>query len=928
MGQNLSAREIELSQMTVDQRLAALDINDIDITLLRLVHQKLVSNPQASFNIAGYTFPEFILSIKNQEYEATWLPLLWQIFHYDPESFLSALQILRKVAALEFDAVNPHTGLPVIDTAVANDLSQAPVAMLTLDRQGCAHFANPLFLRYFGSGDLAGIAGKTVEELILNEPLAATAKQLLQGAQLPHHLLVSLYDGSATRFFECHVACASWQDESVLLITMEDTTQRMSSPEELLRFRMALDSSIDAIYLIDREQMRFIDANETATKILAYSRAELLQLGPQDLKPDAGELERINKRFDEIIHSDAKTGMIETVHQRKDGSRLPVEVYLRAMMSEQRQILVAVVRDISSRLKAEADLRTSEDKFRGIFNQAAIGLAHLTLEGRWFQTNKKFSEIVGYSPLEMQNMSFQELTHPGDLQADEEMVRGLIAGHYPNYTKEKRYIHKDGHAVWVNITVSLVYDRNGKPVYAVSAIEDITNRKKIEWDLLHLANHDSLTGLPNRLLIQDRLSQAIAHAHRKGTQTGVILIDIDRFKNINDSLGHGIGDLIIVEIGRRLSFIMKGDNAVGRLGGDEFVVMLSDLASGDMLAATAQNILDALSQPMAIYEHEFFLTGSLGLSVYPKDGADSQTLLKNADTAMYRAKDAGGNNMQFYAHEMNARALARFTTEGGLRRSLERDEFVLHYQPQIDVLSGRVVGMEALLRWQPLDKPAVAPAEFIPIAEETGLIVPIGEWVLRAACRQTVLWQEQGFAPLRVAVNLSARQFKQKNIVELVNRVLEETGCRPEWLELEITESVVMEDPQSATDTLQELSDMGVHLSIDDFGTGYSSLSYLKRFPIDTLKIDQSFVRDISTDADDAAIARAVIALAHSMRLEVVAEGVETIEQLEYLRAQGCDLMQGYYFSRPLPPEDIEKFLIMNKSRSRTTPMPKMVSTR
>ncbi|WP_394780786.1 EAL domain-containing protein [Undibacterium sp.] len=924
----MSAREIELSQMTVDQRLAALDINDIDITLLRLIHQKLVSNPPASFNIAGYTFPEFILSIKNQEYEATWLPLLWQFFHYDPESFLSALQILRKVAALEFDAVHPHTGLPVIDTAVANDLSQTPVAMLTLDSGQCAHFANPLFLRYFGAGDLAGIAGKSVEELIQNEQLAAAANQLLQGQPLQHNLLVSLNDGAVTRFFGCHIACASWQQESVLLITMEDMTQRMSSPEELLRFRMALDSSIDAIYLIDREQMRFIDANETATKILGYSRAELLQLGPQDLKPDAGELERINKRFDEIIHSDAKTGMIETVHQRKDGSRLPVEVYLRAMMSEQRQILVAVVRDISSRLQAESDLRASEDKFRGIFNQAAIGLAHLTLEGRWFQTNKKFSEIVGYSPLEIQNMSFQELTHPGDLQADEEMVRGLIAGQYPNYTKEKRYIHKDGHAVWVNITVSLVYDRNGKPAYAVSAIEDITNRKKIEWDLLHLANHDSLTGLPNRLLIQDRLSQAIVHAHRKGAQAGIILIDIDRFKNINDSLGHGIGDLIIVEIGRRLSFIMKGDNAVGRLGGDEFVVMLSEISSGDMLASTAQHILDALSQPMAIYEHEFFLTGSLGLSVYPKDGADSQTLLKNADTAMYRAKDAGGNNMQFYAHEMNARALARFTTEGGLRRSLERDEFVLHYQPQIDVLSGKVVGMEALLRWQPQGKPAVAPADFIPIAEETGLIVPIGEWVLRAACRQNRLWQEQGFAPLRVAVNLSARQFKQKNIVALVSKVLEETGCLPEWLELEITESVVMEDPQSATDTLQELSDMGVHLSIDDFGTGYSSLSYLKRFPIDTLKIDQSFVRDISTDADDAAIARAVIALAHSMRLEVVAEGVETIEQLDYLRAQGCDLMQGYYFSRPLPPEDMEKFLKMNKTRSRMAPLPKMVSAR
>ncbi|WP_188567452.1 sensor domain-containing protein [Undibacterium terreum] len=919
---------MDLSQMTVDQRLAALDINDIDITLLRLIHQKLVSTPQIEFPAASNSFSEFILCIKNQEYEARWLPLLWQIFHYDPESFLSALQILRKVAALEFDIANFQATRTLAEAVTASDLTHEPVAMLTLDSEQRAHFANPLFLANFGIGELSTLAGKSIDELIRNEQLLIAVISVLEGAKPQHNVLISMGDRSGTRFFECHIACAVWQAETVILLTMKDMTQRMNSPEELLRFRMALDSSIDAIYLIDRAQMRFIDANETATKILGYSRSELLQLGPQDLKPDAGELERIHKRFDEIIHSVSQTGMIETVHQRKDGSRLPVEVYLRAMMSEHRQILVAVVRDISSRLKAEADLRESEDKFRGIFNQAAIGLAHLTLEGRWFQTNKKFSEIVGYSPQEMQNLSYLDITHPGDLQADEEMIRGLISGEYPDYTKEKRYIHKDGHAVWVNITVSLVSDRSGNPIYAVSAIEDITNRKKIEWDLLHLANHDSLTGLPNRLLIQDRLSQAIAHAHRMGVQTGVILIDIDRFKNINDSLGHGIGDLIIVEIGRRLSSIIESDNTVGRLGGDEFVVMLSELASTDALALTAQNILDVLSQPMAIYEHEFFLTGSLGVSVYPKDGADSQSLLKNADTAMYRAKDAGGNNMQFYAHEMNARALARFTIEGGLRRSLEREEFVLHYQPQIDVLTGKVVGMEALLRWHPLDKPPMSPADFIPIAEETGLIVPIGEWVLRSACKQTCLWQEQGYAPLRVAVNLSARQFKQKNIVSLVKKVLDETGCKPEWLELEITESVVMEDPQSATDTLQELSNMGVHLSIDDFGTGYSSLSYLKRFPIDTLKIDQSFVRDISTDADDAAIARAVIALAHSMRLEVVAEGVETIEQLDYLRAQGCDLMQGYYFSRPLPPEDIEKFLKMNKSRSRLAAMPRMVSAR
>jgi diguanylate cyclase (GGDEF)-like protein/PAS domain S-box-containing protein len=686
----------------------------------------------------------------------------------------------------------------------------------------------------------------------------------------------------------------------------------MNSAEELLRFRMALDSSIDAIYLIDYEQMRFIDANETATKILGYCRKELLALGPQDLKPDPGELERIRRRFHDIVHSQTQTGMIETVHQRKDGTRFPVEVYLRAMKSEGRQILVAVVRDISSRLKAEADLRESEDRFRAIFHQAGVGLAHLTLDGKWIQANLKFCEIIGYSIPEIQQLSYRDITHPNDLPSDEDMIRGLLSGEYFQYTKEKRYIHKEGHIVWVNITVSMICDRTGAPIYTVTAIEDITNRKKIESELMHLANHDSLTGLPNRVLIKDKLSQAVAHAHRMHQQIAVILIDIDRFKNVNDSLGHSIGDLIIVEIGRRLSSRVAPHHMVGRLGGDEFVILLTELDNEELISGIAQDVLDVLAQKLNVHEHEFFLSGSLGVSIYPKDGADSQSLLKNADTAMYRAKDAGGNNIKFYAHEMNARAMARFTIESGLRRALEKQEFELHYQPQLDVLSNQVVGMEALLRWYPSGNFKFSPSEFIPIAEETGLIVPIGEWVLRTACAQNRAWHDAGYQ-MRVAVNLSARQFKQKNIVKLVKQVLQQTGCDPDWLELEITESVVMEDPQSATETLQELSDMGVHLSIDDFGTGYSSLSYLKRFPIDTLKIDQSFVRDITTDADDAAIAKAVIALAHSMKLKVVAEGVETAEQLEYLRVQLCDIMQGYLFSRPMSVADVAVFLQKNQ---------------
>ena len=694
----------------------------------------------------------------------------------------------------------------------------------------------------------------------------------------------------------------------------QNIAARVRSKEELRRFRMALDSSIDAVYLIDRLDMRFIDANQTATKTLGYRRDELLTLGPQDLKPDAGELERINRRFDEVVLSDSKTGMFETVHQRKDGTRLPVEVYLRAVKSEGRQILVAVVRDITSRLRAEAALRESEERFRVAFSQAAVGLAHVAPDGRWLMANQKLCEIVGYTQEELLRLKYQDLTHPEDLPADVELGRRMLAREIHEKAREKRYRHKDGHFIWVNLTSSLVWDAAGKPKYYSTVVEDISRRKRVEWELLHLANHDALTSLPNRSLLQDRLSQAIAYANRSEGQVAVLLIDLDRFKNINDSLGHDAGDAIIMEIGSRLSVNVRDGDTVARLGGDEFVVVLADVERVETIATLAQQVLESLAQPMTIQGHEFFPAGSIGISLYPKDGQDAQALLKNADTAMYRAKDAGRNNFQFYAQDMNSRALDRLKLEGGLRRALSRQEFVLHYQPQMDLATGAIVGLEALIRWQPPGQEIVYPGDFIPIAEETGLIVAIGEWVLRTACAQHVAWDEAATFPhTRIGVNLSARQFKQQDIVKMVSRVLHETGCHATCLELEITESIIMENPEMAAETLHKLSDMGVHLSIDDFGTGYSSLSYLKRFPINTLKIDRSFVRDITTDSDDAAIAKAVIALAHSMKLKVIAEGVETAEQLHFLREQRCDQIQGYYLSRPLAAAEIETLLLAKR---------------
>jgi len=580
--------------------------------------------------------------------------------------------------------------------------------------------------------------------------------------------------------------------------------------------------------------------------------------------------------------------------------------YLRCALSrvwlDGEDLLLLIAEDLTGPMRAKAALHDSEERFRIAFDHAAVGLAQAAPDGRWLRANRKFQDIVGYSEDELKTMNFRQMSLDQELPASEAPLRMLLSGAIPSYAIEKRYVRKDGEPVWVNVAVSRMVSSRGD-VNLMIVIEDIARRKQYEHELRHMASHDVLTGLANRSLLMDRLDQALAMAHRSGHQVAILFIDLDRFKTINDSLGHEAGDHVIVEAGRRLSGIVREGDTVARLGGDEFVVLMPDLEDADGPAVLSAKLLEALLLPMNVLGHEFSPIGSIGISIYPRDGVDSNALLKNADAAMYRAKELGRGNFQFYTEEMNARTLDRLCMESGLRRALERHEFELHYQPQIDLATGEQVGVEALLRWNPPGGEPVGPAEFIPIAEETGLIVQIGAWVLRAACEQIVAWRNAGLPPMTVAVNLSARQFHQQNLVQLVGQILAETGCNAAQLELEITESVVMADPAGATATLQELSDMGVSLSIDDFGTGHSSLSYLKRFPIHALKIDRSFVRDLTTDADDAAIVCAVIALAHTMQLKVIAEGVETEEQLAFLREHRCDQFQGYFYSPPVSAE-------------------------
>jgi len=478
-------------------------------------------------------------------------------------------------------------------------------------------------------------------------------------------------------------------------------------------------------------------------------------------------------------------------------------------------------------------------------------------------------------------------------------------------------VRRDGHEIPIEDSVAPIHDREGQATGAVIVFRDVSAAQAMALQITHSAEHDFLTGLPNRMLLNDRISQAITMARRHMKQVAVLFLDLDGFKHINDSLGHPVGDKLLQSIGARLVDCVRTSDTVSRQGGDEFVVLLSEIQQPEDAAVMASKLLRAVAEVHSVMPHDLHVTTSIGVSVYPDDGMDAETLIKNADTAMYQAKENGRQSYKFFKPAMNARAVERQSIEESLRRALERDEFTLHYQPKMKLSTGAISGVEALIRWTHPTRGALSPAQFIPIAEDCGLILPIGNWVLRKACQQSVSWRKAGLPSVTMAVNVSAMEFRDENFLAGMSEILHETGMDPTALELELTESVLMKRVESTAVILQTLRKSGVQVSVDDFGTGYSSLSYLRKFPIDALKIDQSFVRQIATDGDDAAIVTAVISMAQSLKLTVVAEGVETLEELEFLEAHECDEAQGYYFSRPVPADEFAKLLRTGIPQSR-----------
>jgi diguanylate cyclase (GGDEF)-like protein len=529
-----------------------------------------------------------------------------------------------------------------------------------------------------------------------------------------------------------------------------------------------------------------------------------------------------------------------------------------------------------------------------------ISVVHLDLKGNVVFADENFFRTLGYSPHDY--LTIKQLTPIEHHLLDEEAFEKLNAfGVCAPF--EKEFICKNGSRVAVLFGATLVEER------IIAFIIDLSHQRQTQERLNHLAYHDALTNLPNQVLFKDRLKQAIALSRRHDQKQAVMLINLDRFKAINDSLGYTAGDRVLQSVARKLRSCIRDSDTVARFGADEFAVLLTHLSSPQDAASVAHAIKDVLDQAFLFDGQELFISASIGISIFPQDGRDTPTLLKSASAALDRAKKEGGNTYQFYTAGRTTNALKQLVLDSNLRLGLERGEFVVEYQPQVNTKDFQLVGMEALLRWQHPVLGRLLPSEFIHLAEDSGLIIPIGNWVLRAACLQNQAWQAVGLEPMRLSVNFSARQFQQSTFVANVAQTLKETGLDPQWLELELTESSIMKEPEEAAEKLHELRAMGIRIAVDDFGTGYSSLSYLRRLPIDTLKIDKSFVQDVCNDSQDAAIVEAIVTVGHALDLTVIAEGVETPEQLAYLNKLHCDVLQGFLFSHSLSTEDFEALL-------------------
>jgi diguanylate cyclase (GGDEF)-like protein/PAS domain S-box-containing protein len=677
------------------------------------------------------------------------------------------------------------------------------------------------------------------------------------------------------------------------------------------RFRALVQHASDIILVVASDGTVSY-ASPAFESVLGYSSVESVGMFMNTIMDD-NDIARLGSIDDETPPG-REAARSETRLRHHDGSWRWFEVTFTNLFNDPSvEGWVANLRDISERKQSEAALRQAQEVFRHAFDEAGIGMTLVQPSGHIIRSNEAMQQMLGYDDAQaLVGKHVVEITHPEDRRATEELVRDIERNDSDGFRIEKRLLRADGETVWVALTVSSVKDESGQPMFSIGQIEDITERKAFSDRLKYEAAHDGMTGLLNRSSFTERVAAALEAKEPPGRVAAVLFIDLDHFKIINDSLGHAAGDDLLATVAQRLRHTLRPGDILARFGGDEFVVLCTNVLGIRAVSEIAQRLIAAVAEPILVGDDEVFVTASLGIAVATKDDT-SETLLRHADAAMYQAKQDGRARAAMFRPDHHGSAVAALRTGNDLHRALARDELVLHYQPIIDLRTGRVIGFEALMRWNHPERGLLAPGEFIAFAEETGLIVPMGMWALETACRQTAYWQSvrdrtPNAPQLSISVNLAARQVADRTLTKTVAEIIERTGIAAGAVVLELTENTLMQDTASTIDALHALRSQGVHLSIDDFGTGYSSLAYLKRFPVESLKIDRSFIDGLGQESEDTSIVEAIIRLAHALELSAVAEGLETPTQLETLRTLGCDYAQGFLLGHPLPAEVIGDF--------------------